>query len=162
MSISLGEVYRDNKHRYIKIAYRICKNIDDAEDAVQNAALKALMFVSADKTYQNSMPKIVKHCAIDILNGRPNKASCPDPLKKAVDCELIDFYDEPPEPEIIESLLRRVKKNKTYLTFRYVDGFSRTDACIITDISYQKARKIEENFIRWLNEIHKVKRDINF
>lgn len=162
MSISLGEVYKNNRHKYIKIAYRICKNIDDAEDAVQDASLKALMFVSGDKTYENSMPKIVKHCAIDILNGRPNKNSCPDPLKKSIDCELMDFYSEPVEPDLIENLLKRVKKNKTYLKFRYVDGFNRTDACIITDISYEKARDIEENFIRRLNEIHKIKKGNGF
>lgn len=148
----IEEYYKLNRAKLLKIAYFITKNIDDAEDAVQDAFVKILRFKSEATDLEKIARIEVVNCSKMILSGRVNKTSKPDPLDLMTvdDQEVIDSIKQP-NTLAVEDYINIGGKSSVkekLLKLVLINGLNILDASMLLDINYNTAKSIYRRFTR--------------
>lgn len=90
----LEELYRKNRKKYIALADRVVKNKADAEDAVQEAFIKAIKYFDSFDENKGKLTSwfsfILWHCAIDILRKKEKAEEDNIDFYKNI-CDTIDY-----------------------------------------------------------------------
>jgi RNA polymerase sigma-70 factor, ECF subfamily len=135
---AFAELVRLNERRAFHIAYKITRNREDAEDAVQESFLKAYEKLSGFEeraSFSTWITRIVLNAALTILQRRSGRFE--ELRVEATDAESTPSFDFPdrgmnPEQACLNSELRgrirlclqQMKSNRQVFVLRDVEGFS--------------------------------------
>jgi RNA polymerase sigma-70 factor, ECF subfamily len=154
---SLQELFLTSRERFIRIAYRILQNREDAEDAVQDAFLSAcrhLREFEGRSALTTWFTRIVMNSALMVRRKRKNAAPCPSrEMEVAMSAFAETVPDIQPNPElaysraesfeVLETCLQKLNPGlREAVSVTYYDELSGTEASVALGISLEtyKAR----------------------
>lgn len=143
--------YRKQRTYMVAIANKRLGNFHHAEEAVQDAFLKAWQYRHAfnpDKyVFGTWMNRILHNCITD-KKAEEQKTAAQD-LKGT---EADDFgYDRVHIRKIIDNY-EAIDRDRQVIALRFVEGMPLIDIPYFVDVSYANARKIVNNFVKELND----------
>lgn len=99
-STSFDGLCERHTQQLVRVAYRITRNREDAEDAVQNALLSAFVHLTAfegKSSFATWLTRITMNSALMLL--RKKRATRAEAIKRANATEDLDLVDRSPGPE---------------------------------------------------------------
>ena len=146
---AFAELVRLNERRAFSIAYRITRNREDAEDAVQESFLKAYEKLSGFEeraSFSTWITRIVLNAALTILRRRSRRFK--ELRVEATNTEAPPSFDFPdhgmsPEEACLNSELRgrihlclqQMKSNRHVFVLRDVEGFSISETAQVLNLT---------------------------
>jgi RNA polymerase sigma-70 factor (ECF subfamily) len=125
--------------RYVfSVAYRLTGSVEDAEDVVQNAFLKAYKQLSrfeARADFKTWLHRITVNCAIDLIRSRrhrevahdfddPESASAPTPADDALPSPERLLLSAEVRDRLQEGMAQLTASERAAFTLRHVEGMS--------------------------------------
>jgi RNA polymerase sigma-70 factor, ECF subfamily len=146
----LQEIFLTSREQFIRIAYRILRNKEDAEDAVQDAFVSAcrhLREFEGRSALTTWFTRIVMNAALMVRRKRKNAAaSAPHETDAAISAFTETVADIQPNPElaysraesfeILETCLQKLNPRlREAVSMTYFDELSGTEASVALGIS---------------------------
>ncbi len=127
---AFGELVRNHHPGVVNVVYRMCGDVELAEDAAQDAFIQAWLHLPSfrpDTSLRNWIYRIAVNAALDVLRREPKT-----PL---VDLETLSMPDSSAGPEIVllekeralavqRAILSLTEANRSVLTLREYGGLS--------------------------------------
>lgn len=136
------------------VAYRLTGSVEDAEDIVQSAFLKAYSRLSrfeARADFRTWLHRITVNCAIDLIRHRRHREIGQDPADLEAGSDTADARSAPSAPDrllLSAEIGERVRDALTALTpneraafmLRHVDGLSIREVAAAMDLGTEAAK----------------------
>ncbi len=123
-TLHYNEAVNDYINTVYKIAFNYCKNVQDAEDVVQNTYLKLLQY-KGDFTDDNHLKRWLIRVAIN-----ESKNMCTSFWKKRI-VPIDEFYEKQEivfenkeQSELFEAIMNLSEKNRIVVHLYYYEGYS--------------------------------------
>lgn len=137
---AFGELVRHHHHGVVNVVYRMCSDVELAEDAAQDAFIQAWLHLPSFRpgtSLRNWIYRIAVNAALDVLRREPKT-----PL---VDLRTLSMPDSSAEPETVllekeralivqRAILSLTEANRTILTLREYGGLSYQEIATMLNI----------------------------
>jgi RNA polymerase sigma-70 factor, ECF subfamily len=148
---TFDEMLLTSRPKFVRIAYAILRNKEDAEDAIQNASLSAfshLRTFEGRSAFTTWFTRIVMNAALMIQRKR--KPSLIGPLPESSTTDAVNWEDmiptSQPDPEVacagqqtfrlVDTVLDKMTPVlRQAFTLRYYDELSDREACVLLGVS---------------------------